>query len=57
MTTQHADARFERTQPEELKRVPFTAEEFEVVPSAVEAIGWAVLAIASVVLFVGFLGL
>lgn len=54
---QYADARFERTQPAELKRVPFTAEEFQVVPSAVEAIGWAVLAIATVVLFVGFLGL
>ena len=54
---QYADARFERTQPAELKRVPFAPEEFEVVPSAVEAIGWAVLAIASVVLFVGFLGL
>lgn len=54
---QYADARFERTQPAELKRVPFAAEEFQVVPSAVEAIGWAVLAIATVVLFVGFLGL
>ena len=57
MTTQYADARFERTQPAELKRVPFAAEEVEVVLSAVEAIGWAVLAIATVVLFVGFLGL
>lgn len=57
MTTQHADARFERTQPAELKRAPFTAEELEVIPGAVEAIGWAVLAIATVVLFVGFLGL
>ena len=54
---QYADARFERTQPEELKRVPFTAEEFEVVPSAIEAIGWAVLALATIGLFVGFLGL
>ena len=54
---QYADARFERTQPAELKRVPFTEEELEVVPSAVEAIGWAVLAIATAVLFVGFLGL
>ena len=57
MTTQYADARFERTQPAELKRVPFAAEELQVVPSAVEAIGWAVLAIATAVLFVGFLGL
>ena len=54
---QYADARFERTQPAELKRVPFTPEEFEVVPSAAEAIGWAVPAIATVVIFVGFLGL
>lgn len=54
---QYAADKFERKQPEELKRVPFTAEEIEIVPSAVEAIGWAVLAIATVVLFVGFLGL
>lgn len=54
---QYADARFERTQPAELKRVPFTVEEFEIIPGAVEAIGWAVLAIATVALFVGFLGL
>ena len=54
---QHADARFERTQPAELRRIPFTEEEIELVPGAVEAIGWAVLAIVSVVLFVGFLGL
>jgi hypothetical protein len=56
-TMQHADARFERTQPAELRRIPFTEEEMNLVPGAVEAIGWAVLAIASVVLFVGFLGL
>ena len=43
---QHADARFERTQPAELRRIPFTEEEMNLVPGAVEAIGWAVLALA-----------
>lgn len=54
---QYADARFERTQPAELKRVPFSQEELEVIPGAVEAIGWAFLAFATISLFVGFLGL
>ena len=55
--TQHAADKFERTQTAELRRVPFHSDELEMVPSAVEAIGWAVLAFATVVLFVGFLGL
>lgn len=54
---QHGADKFDRTQTTELKRVPFTLEEFEVVPGAVEAIGWVVLAFCFGALFVGFLGL
>lgn len=54
---QYAADKFERTQPAELKRVPFSVEKTELVPGAVEAIGWAVLALFTGVLFVGFLGL
>jgi len=54
---QHAADKFERTQTAELRRVPFHSDELEMVPSAVEAIGWAVLALITIVLLVGFLGL
>ena len=54
---QHAADKFERTQTAELRRVPFHFDELEMVPSAVEAIGWAVLALITIVLLVGFLGL
>lgn len=54
---QHAADRFERTQPQELRRVPFSPEEFEIVPGALEAIGWVVLAFSTGALFIGFLGL
>lgn len=54
---QHAADRFERTEPAELRRVPFHSDELEMVPNAFEAIGWVVLAFAAGSLFVGFLGL
>ena len=57
MTMQHADARFERTQPAALKRVPFAPDENELVPSAIEAVLWALIALAIGAMFVGFLGM
>ena len=57
MTTQHAADRFERTEPAELRRVPFHSDELETVPNALEVIGWVLLAFSAGVLFVGFLGL
>lgn len=54
---QHAADRFERTQPSALKRIPFEHDDVEVVPGAVEAIGWVFLAFCVGVLFIGFLGL
>ena len=56
-TMQHADARFERTQPAELRRIPFTEEEMNLVPGAVEAIGWVFLAFSAGVVLLGFLSL
>lgn len=57
MTMQRAADRFERTQPAELRRVPFHSDDMEMVPDAWEAIGWIVLAFSAGVLFVGFLGM
>ena len=54
---QHADARFERTQPAELRRIPFTEEDMNLVPGAVEAIGWVFMAFATCVVLLGFLSL
>ena len=55
--TQHAADKFERTQPAELRRVPFHSDELEMVPNAWEVIGWVVLAFSAGALFIGFLGL
>ena len=55
--TQHAADKFERTQTAELRRVPFASDDLEMVPSAIEAIGWVVLAFSAGALFFGFLGL
>lgn len=57
MSNQRAADRFERTQPSELRRVPFHSDDMEMVPDAWEAIGWIVLAFSAGVLFVGFLGM
>lgn len=57
MSNQRAADRFERTQPAELRRVPFHSDDMEMVPDAWEAIGWIVLAFSAGVLFVGFLGM
>lgn len=54
---QHANARFERVQPQELKRVPFAVEELEMAPSFLEVIGWIFLAFFLGIVLVGFLGL
>jgi len=54
---QYAADKFERTEPAELKRVPFSADEIDLVPGIGEAIGWVLLAAMTVALFVGFLGM
>lgn len=54
---QYAADKYERTEPDALKRVPFSVEESQIVPGAVEAIGWAFLALCAGALFVGFLGM
>jgi len=54
---QYAADKFERTEPAEFKRVPFSVDEAQIVPGAVEAIGWAFLALCAGALFVGFLGM
>lgn len=54
---QHAADRFERIQPRELKRIPFTVDDYNPTPSLAEAIGWIILAFAFMVLCLGFLGL
>lgn len=54
---QRAADRFERTEPAELRRVPFHSDELEMVPSAFEVIGWIVLAMSAGALFIGFLGI
>ena len=54
---QYAADKFERTEPAELRRVPFAMDEFEMVPDMWEVIGWILMAFFIGVLFVGFLGL
>ncbi|HMZ56326.1 MAG TPA: hypothetical protein PLR85_18850 [Nitrospira sp.] len=53
---QHADARFERTQPREWERIPF-ALDYEPAPSAAEAIGWLLIGTSFAVICFVFLGL
>ena len=54
---QHADAKFERTQPPSLRNVQWAIDDFENTPSIIEVLGWIFLAFFTGVLFVGFLGL
>ena len=57
ITMQHAADKFERTQPAELRRVPFSVDELDLVPGAFEAIGWVLLAFFMGCLLFGLLGL
>jgi hypothetical protein len=54
---QHANARFEREQPSELRRIPFAIDDMQMVPCFMEVLGWIFLAFCVGILFIGFLGL
>jgi hypothetical protein len=54
---QHAADKFERTEPEALKRIPFAIDEMQMVPDFLEVLGWIFLAFCFLTLSIGFLGL
>lgn len=54
---QHAADKFERREPEALKRIPFAIDDMQMVPSFMEALGWVFLAFCFFVLCIGFMGL
>ena len=45
-TMQRANDKFDRKQPTELERIPFDPDDFYLLPSVMEAIGWVVMAFA-----------
>jgi len=54
---QHAADKFERHEPEALKRIPFAIDDMQMVPSFMEALGCIFLAFCFFVLCIGFMGL
>lgn len=55
-TMQHANAKFERVQPREMRDIPF-AFQANSLPTLPEALGWIVLGGSFLMLCVGFLGI